>query len=173
MVRLLASVLVGLVAAAVSASQSAVPSPDAAFSSFFLARTAREAADAADQIVTSGIGFDEAFGRLRQGRPYSHDVPRGVVVGSYRAETGEYFYTLDVPESYNPARRYQVRVQLHGGVGRIEANTPPRSGSTGRLPGAEQIYVMPSAWRDAPWWTRRQVENLHAILDIEIGRAHV
>jgi predicted esterase len=166
MVRLLAAVLAGLVAQAVPASQAARPSADAAFSSFFLAHTAREAAAAADEIVASGIGFDEAFGRLRQGRAYSHDVPRGVVVGSYRAETGEYSYTLDVPRSYVPARKYQVRVRLHGGVGRIEASTPPRSGSNGRLPGVEQIYVMPSAWRDAPWWTRRQVENLGAILDI-------
>src|SRR6516225_1616108 len=79
MARLLVSVLVGLVAAALAAGQTAVPSADAAFAGFFRARTAREAADAADQIVASGIGFDEAFGRLRRGRPYSRDVPRGVV----------------------------------------------------------------------------------------------
>ena len=162
MVRL-PSVLVLLVGAALSASQAAA---DAAFSSFFRARTAREAAAASDQIVASGVGFDEAFDRLRQGRVYSRDVPRGVVQGSYRSETGEYFYTLDVPESYDPARKYQVRVQLHGGVARIEASTPPRSGSNARLPGVEQIYVMPYAWRDAPWWTGRQVENLRAILDL-------
>ena len=77
MARLLVSVLVGLVAAALAAGQTAVPSADAAFASFFQARTAREAADAADQIVASGIGFDEAFGRLRQGRAYSRDVPHG------------------------------------------------------------------------------------------------
>jgi predicted peptidase len=110
--------------------------------------------------------FDETYARLRQGQVYSRDVPRGVVQGSYRNETGEHFYTLDVPESYDPSRTYPVRVQLHGGVGRMEANTPPRSGSNGRLPGAEQIYVMPYAWRDAPWWTGGQVENLRAILDV-------
>jgi pimeloyl-ACP methyl ester carboxylesterase len=57
-------------------------------------------------------------------------------------------------------------VQLHGGVGRIETNSPPRSGSNGRLPGVEQLYVMPYAWRDAPWWSGRQVDNLRAILDV-------
>jgi len=151
---------------ALSATQAAAPAADAAFSSFFHARTSREAGAAADRIVASGVGFDEAFGRLRQGRVYSRDVPSGVVQGSYRSETGEYFYTLDVPERYDPARTYQVRVQLHGGVGRIETNTAPRSGSNGRLPGVEQIYVMPHAWRDAPWWTGRQIENLRAILDV-------
>src|SRR5438067_9515928 len=118
---------------------------DAAFSDFFQAGSSQDAAAAADRIVASGIGFDEAFGRLKRGRVYSRDVPRGVVQGSYRSGTTEYFYTLDVPESYDPARAYQVRVQLHGGVGRIEASAP-RAGSNGRLPGAEQIYIMPSAW---------------------------
>jgi hypothetical protein len=168
-VRLLASILLVLVGAALSASQAAAPASviaDAAFSTFFHARTAREAAAASDRIVASGVGFDEAFGRLRQGRVYTRDVPRGVVQGSYRSEAGEYFYTLDVPESYDPARKYQIRVQLHGGVGRRETNTPPRSGANGRLPGVEQIYVMPYAWRDAPWWAGRQVENLRAILDV-------
>jgi PDZ domain-containing protein len=162
---LLALVPAALVAVP-SAKQTSAPAADLAFSNFFHADTAREAAVASDQIVASGVGFDEALRRLRQGRAYSRDVPRGVVQGSYRSGAGEYFYTLDVPESYDPARKYQVRVQLHGGVGRIEANTPPRSGSTGRLPGAEQIYVVPYAWRDAPWWSGRQIENLRAILDI-------
>ena len=166
MVRLAASILVVPVAAVLSATRASAQAADAAFASFFQARTAREAAAAADRIVASGVGFDEAFARLRQGRVYSRDVPRGVVQGSYRSEGGEYFYTLDVPESYDPARKYQVRVQLHGGVGRIEANTSPRSGSNARLPGAEQIYVVPYAWRDAPWWSGRQIDNLRAILDV-------
>src|SRR3982751_5830384 len=34
-----------------------------------------------------------------------------------------------------------------------------------RLPGAEQIYVMPMGWSEAPWWDDSQVASLHAILD--------
>jgi PDZ domain len=173
MIRSLASVLAVVGAVTVAASQSAAPiSPiDAAFTTFLQARTARDAAAAADQIVQSGVGFDEALKRLKQGRAYSGDVPHGVVQASYRSDAGEYFYTLDVPENYNPDRKYQVRLQLHGGVGRIEGNAPPRTGSNGRLAGAEQIYVMPYAWRDAPWWSGRQVENLRAILDL-VKRAY-
>ena len=85
---------------------------------------------------------------------------------SYRSEAGEYFYTLDVPERYDPARTYQVRVQLHGGVGRIEANAPPRSGSNGSAAWRQNRSTScRTRWRDAPWWTGRQVENLRAILD--------
>jgi len=167
MVRVLASVLAVFVAITVAASQTAAPtSADAALTNFLQARTSREAAAAADQIVASGVGFDDAFRRLRQGRVYSRDVPRGVSQASYRSESGEYFYSLDVPERYDPNRKYQVRIQLHGGVGRLEDNKPRDSGSAGRLAGAEQIYVMPYAWRDAPWWSGRQVDNLRAILDL-------
>src|SRR5712691_6720608 len=115
--------LLGAVAA-VGIRAAQPTSTDAAFANFLQAHTSREAAAAADRIVGSGVGFDEAFRRLRQGRVYSRDVPRGAVQGSYRSEVGEYFYTLDVPESYDPDRRYQVRVQLHGGVGRYEDNKP-------------------------------------------------
>ena len=163
--------LVGVIAVAFGQRLQGMQAPaspgiDAAFVRFFQARAPSEVAAASDAIVESGIGFDEALKRLRQGRVYSADVRRGFVQASYRAEGGdEYFYALDVPEAYDPARTYQVRVQLHGGVGRVEASAPREGGALGRLPGAEQIYVMPSAWRDAPWWSRRQVENLHAILD--------
>jgi predicted esterase len=73
-------------------------------------------------------------------------------------------YSIDVPPAYDPARRYQVRFQLHGGVGRPEA-TLRGSGSIGALAGAEQIYVMPAAWDEVPWWDGAQLENLRHILD--------
>jgi PDZ domain len=164
--RPLALALALLGGVALAAAQNSTPAADAAFSSFFDAQSVREAEAAADRIVASGVGFDEAFARLRQGRAYARDVARGVVQRSYRGETGEYFYTLDVPEGYDPARRYQVRIQLHGGVGRIEGNSAPASSANTRLAGAEQIYVMPYAWKDAPWWSGRQVENLRAILNL-------
>src|SRR5262249_51235894 len=81
-----------------AATQPSAPAIDAAFSRFFSARTTEEARAAVDRIVVAGVGFDEVFRRLRQGRVYSRDVPRGVVQGSRRSDTGEYFYTLDVPE---------------------------------------------------------------------------
>ena len=54
-------------------------------------------------------------------------------------------------------------MNLHGGVNRPEPFQ--RGEGIGALAGAEQIYVLPVAWADATWWTSRQLENLHAILD--------
>ena len=62
-----------------------------------------------------------------------------------------------MPDTYDPARRYQVRIQLHGGVGGRATNAPVGNGTVGALTGAEQIYVVPYAWADAPWWSADQV----------------
>src|SRR5262249_3859144 len=172
--HLLAALALAVVSSAsLVATQATAPPADAAFAAFFGARNAQEVADASAQVIATGIGFDDAMRRLRQGRTYAREVPRGVVQASYRGDADEYYYTLDIPESYDPARKYPVRIQLHGGVDRIEASAPPRSGASGRLPGAEQIYVMPYAWKDAPWWSGRQVANLRAILDAVKRRYNV
>jgi hypothetical protein len=113
------------------------------------------------------VTFDEAFRRLQQGRAYT---PRdtGVVRMENRTSDGtEHFFAVNVPDSYDPARRYQVRIQLHGGVGGRATNAPVGNGTVGTLTGAEQIYVVPYAWAEAPWWGTDQVLNLAAIVDRE------
>lgn len=150
---------------ALEAQVPAAADVNALFARFLSAQAPQDVAAAIRAVTDSGVRVDTALRALKAGRAYSRDVPRGVVQDRYQSDSGEYFYTLDVPETYDPARQYQVRVQLHGGVGRIETNVPPRPGVSGRLAGAEQIYVMPYAWREAPWWSARQVANLHAILD--------
>jgi hypothetical protein len=109
--------------------------------------------------VQPDAAFDAAYARLQQGRVYSKNVPKGTLKGRH----GAFNYWLVVPETYDPAKRYQVRVQLHGGVMRGDSSL--RGDGTVRLAGAEQIYIMPAGWSEAPWWSDRQVKNLRAILD--------
>jgi acetyl esterase/lipase len=137
---------------------------DAAFAAFWSARSPQDAARTIPGVIASGVSFDEAVRRLKAGRPYPANVPKGVVRGSYDLNGVEYFYAINVPPSYDPARRYQVRFQLHGGVSR-ESNAPRGDGTIGALAGAEQIYVIPYAWRDAPWWSDEQIANLRSLLD--------
>ncbi len=63
-----------------------------------------------------------------------------------------------------PAKKYQVRVQLHGGVLRPDPASRG-DGSIGALAGAEQIYVLPQSWAGAQWWAPSQLENVAAIID--------
>jgi len=143
--------------------RAAAPDADAAFAKFWNARNPAEAAKAANDIATTGASFDDVYARLKRGRPYPTKVATGVVRGQRSTAIHEFPYTLDVPVTYHPARAYQVRIQLHGGVMRPLADRRP--GGVGRLAGAEQIYVMPVGWDAAPWWSDAQIDNLRAILD--------
>ena len=137
---------------------------DAVFKRFWDARTPQDAARVVADIAASGVSFDEALARFKAGRPYAANVPKGVVRASYHVNGVEYFYALNIPASYDPARRQQVRIQLHGGVSR-EENGPRGDGTIGALAGAEQIYIIPYAWRDAPWWGEEQIANLRTLID--------
>jgi acetyl esterase/lipase len=137
---------------------------DAAFKAFWDARSPQDVAKLIPGLIASGVSFDEALKRLKAGRLYSANVPKGVVKSSYRAREREFFYALNVPDSYDATKRYQVRFQLHGGVNR-PSNQPRGDGTIGALAGAEQIYIIPYAWADAPWWSEAQIENLNTILD--------
>jgi poly(3-hydroxybutyrate) depolymerase len=159
--------LVLVVLAAASVHALGQPAPDRVFERFWNARTIEDRQSAGDAVARSGISVDEAVARLRQGRRYSEDVARGVVRQTHRTRDGEFPYRLDVPTAYSPARRYRVRIQLHGGVGR-PANDPRAASATagiGQLAGDEQIYVLPSAWAEAPWWSDAQLASLPGILD--------
>src|SRR5580704_9643332 len=87
---------------------------DAAFATFWSASSPEEASRLVEPIVRAGTTFDEAHRRLRQGRAYvARDT--GVVRMENRTSDGvEHFFAVNVPDTYDPARRYQVRIQLHG-----------------------------------------------------------
>jgi len=109
--------------------------------------------------------FDAAFRRLQRGRVYTPQAT-GLVRMSNRTVDGiEHHFTLNVPESYDPARRHQVRIHLHGGIGARRDNQPVGAGTIGALAGDEQIYIIPYVWNAAPWWSDDQLLNLRAILD--------
>jgi hypothetical protein len=103
--------------------------------------------------------FDAEYARLKQGRAYSKDVPRGTLKKRHDA----FNYWLVIPAEYDPANKYQVRFQLHGGVMREDSSL--RGDGSVRLAGAEQIYILPAGWNEAPWWSDQQTGALRAILE--------
>jgi hypothetical protein len=137
---------------------------DAAFQKFWSAQSPDEAERYTDDAIKSGITFDEALQRLKAGRTYTA-AKTGIVMLQNKTKEGiEQFYALNVPTNYDPARRYQMRFQLHGGVGGRTSNQPRGNGES-PLQGVEQIYVVPYAWNTSPWWSDDQVANLAAIID--------
>ena len=69
-----------------------------------------------------------------------------------------------MPATYDPARRWPLRVQLHGGVDRQNPEEGRRRRAN-RLPGEPQIVAHPFGWSDAAWWHAPQVDNILSLVD--------
>ncbi len=172
-VMLRALVIAGL--AAITAAASAQPPSSDAFDRFFAAENRADAA-AAGAAIAAAIDFDAAYARLKKGRTYL-DEKRGEYALRWRSKSGPFFNNVvEVPEDYDPARPYMLRVQLHGGVGRPSpnpANAPqgaPRAVAgagrpANRISGEKQIYLHPSGWMQAQWWDEEQVDNILRAVD--------
>lgn len=137
---------------------------DAAFQKFWSASSPAEADGSIDDLVKSGVTFDDAFQRLKAGRTYTAQKTGVVMLHNKTKDGVEHYYALNIPASYDPSHKYQMRFQLHGGVGGRTSNQPRGNGES-PLQGAEQIYVVPYAWNTAPWWSNDQVMNFDAIID--------
>jgi hypothetical protein len=138
-------------------AQAPVNRIDASFEKFWSAKIRDEAERVVDEVLKSNVTFDEAYRRLKTGRVYAAGEKTGIVKLSNRTKDGvEHFYALNVPANYDPAKRYQVRFQLHGGVGGRVRQSAARTGES-PLQGAEQIYVVLICLNAAPWWSDDQV----------------
>ncbi|HEY6213349.1 MAG TPA: PDZ domain-containing protein [Vicinamibacterales bacterium] len=160
-----AAVLIAAVLAAASSARTA--SVDAAFQTFFNASSLRDAASAVDDILRAGTTFDAAYARLKRGRTYGVARTGQVWMTNRTADGVEHRYAVNVPDAYDPSRKYPVRIQLHGGVMMRRTGAPPaNAGGIGQLAGVgDQIYIVPFAWNEMPWWSDDQILNLREILD--------
>ena len=156
---------------------------DPLFEKYFSAETPAEAA-AVGQQIAAAVDFDTAYARLKKGRTYL-DEKRGEYSLRWRSKTGPFFNNVvDVPTDYDPSRKWPLRVQLHGGVGRPSPNAvppgrqAPSPGDTparapNRIEGEKQIYLHPSGWAQAQWWDEEQVDNILRAVDVLKRRYNV
>src|SRR5687768_10515642 len=86
-------------------------------------------ASGAASLSTATTAFDADYARLKTGRPYKKEATGThemvTTVGGLRLDN-----VIEVPADYDPARKWPLRVQLHGGVGR----PAPRPGDDGGRP---------------------------------------
>ena len=164
--------IIRLLIVAAIALAAAAPAPDsidATFDAFFGAGNPRAAEKIAERIAKSGIDFDTAWARLKKGRTYTK-AATGRRVERQHVDGASFENTIEIPEDYDPSRRWPVRVQLHGGIGRPEPQDPQRLRQN-RIAGEPQIYLYPQGWADAAWWHANQVDNILALLD-RVKRTH-
>ena len=90
---------------------------DSAAALFWAAASEEDFSAAINAVLATDLDIEAIWSRLRGGRTCSPDVPTGRQVLSRRNRDGvEHGYVLHVPDDYDPATRYPVRVYLHGGV---------------------------------------------------------
>ena len=134
-----------------------------AFERFLAAQGAQAAREASDEVLATEPDFETVYARLRSGRVYEADVPKGLF---FRSRNTLFHYAVLMPEVYDPSRRYEVRFLLHGGVGRPA--WPENDGAWWKdydsLKHPERIWIIPAAWRGARWWDKSQADNLVDIL---------
>jgi hypothetical protein len=154
-------------AVTLAASAQEAGSPvDRAFRAFWSAPHASSAVERIDPILKTGVSFDEALTRVRHGRDYEADVPRGLQFGRHRTFDGmDHEYAFVIPKEYDPSRPYQVRFQLHGGIARARPPLINRIRVDALPSGVEEITVYPAGWVRSLWWSSTQVDNLVRILD--------
>ncbi len=149
-------------------TQNATPDADLdrAIDAFLSASDSDEASERANAVLAPGASFDDLLQRLRAGRAYRSDVPTGRLELERRNRDGrQHPYLVFVPDSYDRARRYPVRVYLHGGVAGPLRENGGWWRNTDRLVRSDSLAVFPASWRDSLWWQRSQLENLAGILD--------
>jgi poly(3-hydroxybutyrate) depolymerase len=129
------------------------------------AADAHAAADAATAVGSAGVDVSQALARLKAGRSYGA-AKAGEFTIRLTTSDGTVIETLaDVPAGYAPARRWPVRVQLHGGVSRPVSAGEPRPLTPNRIAGEEAIYLQPRGHAGAEWWHLNQYEHMLALLD--------
>jgi len=164
-----ATCVLALLASTITLNQK--PEYERAFDVFYAAETPAEIDAAIEKM--GQLDFDVIYRRLAQGRRYL-DEKRGEYSLRWRSKSGPFFNNVvDVPSDYDPARKWMLRVQLHGGVGRPSPNAQPpgrpQPSLNGRTPnridGETQIYLNPSGWMAAQWWDEEQIDNILRAVD--------
>src|SRR5262252_1227945 len=90
---------------------------DAAFDAYWKAPDPKAADKTISGIVASGVDFETAVSRLKAGRTYAQE--KTGIIRIPQQIGGEQFETIiSIPPEYDPSKKWEVRVQLHGGVGR-------------------------------------------------------
>ena len=139
---------------------------ESAVDTFWAAGSAGEIDAAVVAILALDPGIEPLWPLIRAGAAYEGDAPRGRQLLSRENTDGvEYRYELYVPDDYDPARRYPVRVYLHGGVARPRRDDAPFWRNGERYARDDAIVVFPESWAEAKWWQASQVENLTGMLN--------
>lgn len=132
--------------------------------------------DTADGHAASQELFWKRLEEIRSGRKYPDDVPRGTFEQHHKMEGYDttFNYLVDVPVEYDPEKKMDLHVYLHGGVNYSTVRLYPKQiRRLKRLTIEDAISIYPSAWTSAKWWYESQSKNIVEIIKIIKKRYNV
>lgn len=134
----------------------------------FLQADSKERQKASKKIIAINPDFDIVFNKLKHGKIYSENVTRGFFEHSFTNKVGvEHPNLVFIPYKYNPNKKYQAKIFLHGGVSTLDmrrwVSTVNRADTVWRSINTINIY--PASWTLSKWWDYSQYENISKLLD--------
>jgi predicted esterase len=164
--------LVTLATSSLVAQPASPPSAAAiekAFEDYWKAGNPGDADKAAQRLLKAGVDFDTAWSRVHDGRRYTAQKSGTQMMRLASVDGTIIDNTIEIPREYDPATRWPVRVQLHGGVMRNlpegdEQNPSPRR-RVNRIEGETALYIQPRGFAGAAWWQFNQVDNILTLID--------
>jgi dienelactone hydrolase len=152
------------------AQSSTAPAPaglDGPMRAFWDADSSGKSDAAVKQLLAAGASFDGVMARVKAGRTYTKQ-PAGRIALASTVHGTRLDNVVEVPDDYDPSRRFQLRVSLHGGVGREApaAGGPPPRPLSNRTPSkVSELVLHPRAWSQSEWWTAAQADNVLALVE--------
>lgn len=143
-------------------------SQDPLFDDYFKATTVSKRTKAAKQLLTSKYSFQQVYDRLAQGRTYRNEVRRGFFRLKQEGDHLPPEALVFVPYDYDATKKYQLMVYLHGAVSNLDPDFIYRhfvDTLAEAYRKSQTIYIYPSAWLWAPWWSKKQYDNIQRLTD--------
>jgi predicted esterase len=139
---------------------------------FFEASDEDAVNEAIDKIVKSGADPAEVERLLVAGRSYPKPEKTGWLIRENKCADGRTRpFNLYIPDNYDPAKKYPVVIELHGGISRDQM-IPIEMGlqlAEEWQPLAKElgfIYAYPRGQKGATWWDRPGIFNVHGTLEV-------
>ena len=163
-------VQLGMVLAALAGAGMGAPlfaqDLEPAVADFWAADSTEEIDRAVERILALDPGIESLWPLVRAGGAYDAGVPRGRRVLTRRNPDGVEYRTIAwIPADYDPARRYPVRVYLHGGVSRPRRDEAAWWRNQERYARDDAIVLFPESWNETMWWQASQIENLAGVVN--------
>ena len=122
----------------------------------------------AKELIRRDIDFDHLYNQIKQGKQYREDVQKGFWEHNFISKIGiEHPNLVFIPYKYDPAKKYEVRINLHGAVSTLNMrkwlSTIDRTDTIWNS--VNKISLFPASWALSKWWSYSQYENLSELVE--------